>query len=111
MSEEFRIQHIAQLMNKTLKTTYKADHIAKDFLDNKTAFITPQVKLIYITLAPDYLRISKVNVHNTVREIAEKTKTPREFLAIHEDLKARNVRILSGWTYIIQKILKSPKIK
>jgi gamma-tubulin complex component 2 len=93
MGEEFRIQHIASLMQKSLKTTYKADLIARDFFENKTPFLTAQV-----------------NTHNAVREIAEKTSTPREFVGLHEELKARNIRILSGWTSIIQKILKSRQL-
>ena len=119
MGEEFRIQHIASLMQKSLKTTYKADLIARDFLENKTPFLTAQVNLCTIHIQCMYncilhnqsLTNIKVNTHNAVREIAEKTLTPREFVGLHEELKARNIRILSGWTSIIQKILKSRQLQ
>ena len=46
MAEEFRIQHLASVIQKSLKTSIKPDVIAKEFLENKTAFVTAQVSSV-----------------------------------------------------------------
>ena len=43
MTDEFRIQHLASVIQKSLKTAIKPDVIAKEFSDNKTPFVTAQV--------------------------------------------------------------------
>ena len=45
MGEEFRIQHLASILTKSLKTTLKGEQVAKEFLENKTKFVTAQVSL------------------------------------------------------------------
>ena len=44
MAEEFRIQHLASVLSKSLKTTVKGDQMSREFLENKTKFVTAQVK-------------------------------------------------------------------
>ena len=43
MTDEFRIQHLASVIQKALKTSIKPDVIAREFSDNKTPFVTAQV--------------------------------------------------------------------
>jgi len=93
MTDEFRIQHLASVIQKSLKTSIKPDVIAKEFSDNKTPFVTAQV-----------------NTHNSKKIIAEKCSKPREFLAMYDELKSQNVRILNGLTYIMEKIVSSPTL-
>jgi len=90
MTDEFRIQHLASVIQKSLKTSIKPDVIAKEFSDNKTPFVTAQV-----------------NTHNSKKIIAEQCSKPREFLAMYDELKSQNVRILNGLTYIMEKIVSS----
>ena len=48
MTDEFRIQHLASVIQKSLKTSIKPDVIAKEFSDNKTPFVTAQVSHLYL---------------------------------------------------------------
>merc|ERR1711892_366457 len=94
MAEEFRIQHLAAVLSKSLKTTVKGDQMSREFLENKTKFVTAQV-----------------NTHNANRIIAESSGTPKEFLAIYDELKARNVRILNGLVYILEHVTADDQLK
>ena len=50
MTDEFRIQHLASVIQKSLKTSIKPDVIAKEFSDNKTPFVTAQVSRFSLSI-------------------------------------------------------------
>ena len=51
-----------------------------------------------------------MDTHSSIRHITERTQTPHEFTANYEELKGKNVRILDGLTFIMEKITKDEKL-
>lgn len=93
MSDEFRIHHLASEITGTLKCTLKPDIIAQTFNESRTPYITAQV-----------------DTHSSLRHISERTQTPVEFTQTYDELKGKNVRILDGLTFIMEKITREQNL-
>ena len=61
MTDEFRIQHLASVIQKSLKTSIKPDVIAKEFSDNKTPFVTAQVSRFPLMVLRPYSGTKKLH--------------------------------------------------
>ena len=111
MGEEFRIQHLASILTKSLKTTLKGEQVAKEFLENKTKFVTAQVNFDVVSAL-----ICKSDLFLIFRWIPTRQKSvlPRKLQRLktfYQFTMSWNHEMFEFWTGWSMYLRKFPMIK
>ena len=111
MGEEFRIQHLASILTKSLKTTLKGEQVAKEFLENKTKFVTAQVNFDVVSAL-----ICKSDLFLIFRWIPTRQKSvlPRKLQRLktfYQFMMSWNQEMFEFWTGWSMYWRKFPMIK